>query len=72
VGREPFLAGDDEVEVRRIQPFEARKSYLCPGCNQEIPAGLGHYVVVPLEAPDLRRHWHLACWEHRRRRHPGR
>ncbi|HUQ38913.1 MAG TPA: hypothetical protein VM030_02075 [Acidimicrobiales bacterium] len=61
-----------EVEVRRIQPYEARKAYLCPGCNHDIEEGVGHVVVVPLEQPDLRRHWHAPCWEHRRRRRPGR
>lgn len=70
MGGDPSLEG--ELEIRRIQPFEARKSYLCPGCNQEIPAGLGHLVVVPLDAPDLRRHWHHACWLNRHRRRPGR
>lgn len=63
---------DEPVEIRRIQPYEARKAYLCPGCNQEIPAGVGHVVVVPDAAPDLRRHWHHACWQHRHRRRPGR
>src|SRR5207244_9802422 len=45
-----------EVEVRRVQPYEAAKRYLCPGCNQWIEPGTGHLVVVPLDAPDLRRH----------------
>ncbi|MGI8793964.1 MAG: hypothetical protein ACR2H3_12470 [Acidimicrobiales bacterium] len=62
----------DEVEVRRIQPYEARKPYLCPGCNHDIAVGVGHVVVVPLEAPDLRRHWHHPCWKHRATRRPGR
>jgi hypothetical protein len=57
------------MEVRRIQPYQATKAYLCPGCNQEIAVGIGHLVVVPLDAPDLRRHWHVACWEYRERRH---
>ena len=61
-----------EVEVRRIQPYQARKSYVCPGCNQDIGIGIGHVVVVPLTAPDLRRHWHHPCWAHRDRRRPGR
>lgn len=61
-------AGD---EVRRAQPYEARKPYLCPGCNQDIAVGTGHLVVVPREAPDLRRHWHHACWGYRHRRRPG-
>jgi hypothetical protein len=62
----------DAVEVRLVHPFEARKSYLCPGCQQEINPGTGHVVVVPLAETDLRRHWHRACWEHRARRRPGR
>ena len=47
---------DEDVEVRRIQPYQATKRYICPGCNQDIPPGTGHLVVVPLDAPDLRRH----------------
>jgi hypothetical protein len=62
----------DEAEVRRLQPYQATKAYVCPGCNQDIPAGTGHLVVVPHAAPDLRRHWHHACWAHRHRRRPGR
>lgn len=54
-----------EVTVRRIQPYEALKTYLCPGCQQDIPPGMGHVVAVPSEAPDLRRHWHHACWSRR-------
>jgi len=49
------------AEVRRVQPFEARKEYVCPGCNQEIRRGTGHVVIVPLSAADLRRHWHSPC-----------
>ncbi|HUR18104.1 MAG TPA: hypothetical protein VMZ51_04090 [Acidimicrobiales bacterium] len=59
------------VEIRRLQPYQALKTYLCPGCNQDIRPGTMHLVAVPLEAPDLRRHWHEACWEHRGRRRPG-
>ena len=55
-----------------MHPFEAVKTYRCPGCNHDIPAGTGHVVVVPREAPDLRRHWHLPCWHHRGNRRPGR
>jgi hypothetical protein len=51
------------IEVRRVQPYEARN--VCPGCNRDIPAGTGHYVVVPTDAPDLRRHWHRGCWDNR-------
>jgi len=59
---------DDEVDSRRVQPYEALKRYLCPGCNRDIPAGLGHIVAVPRAEPDLRRHWHHGCWQ---RRHPA-
>jgi hypothetical protein len=54
-----------DVEVRRVQPYEAHKTYVCPGCNRDIPPGLGHYVAIPGDAPDLRRHWHYACWDRR-------
>ena len=43
-----------QVEVRRVQPYDANKVYICPGCNQDIPVGMGHYVCVPAEAVDLR------------------
>jgi hypothetical protein len=66
-----WLEDDGAVEVRRVQPYQAAKPYLCPGCNQEIAVGTGHLVVVPVDAPDLRRHWHRPCWAHRARRRPG-
>jgi hypothetical protein len=62
----------DAVEVRHVQPYQAVKAYRCPGCDHEIPPGLGHEVVVPLDAPDLRRHWHTSCWQRETRRRPGR
>lgn len=62
---DPLTGGP--AELRRIQPFEARKQYVCPGCNQEIRPGTGHVVLVPLNAPDLRRHWHHPCLERARR-----
>ena len=55
-----------EYEVRLIHPFQAVKTYVCPACNHDIVPGTGHYVVVPVEAPDLRRHWHRPCWERRK------
>ncbi len=65
-------SNDAPVEVRRVQPYQAAKSYVCPGCLGDIPPGLGHLVVVPVDQPDQRRHWHHACWTHRQRRRPGR
>lgn len=60
----------DDVTVRFLHPFQATKHYRCPGCGHGIEPGLGHYVVVPVDAPDLRRHWHRSCWEQRARRRP--
>ncbi len=58
--------------VTVVQPYAARKPYLCPGCEQTIEVGLGHLVVIPEDAPDLRRHWHRGCWfKEQRSRPPG-
>ena len=51
-----------EYEVRPIAAANAVKTYRCPGCDHEIRPGEGHKVVVPLDAPDDRRHWHTGCW----------
>ena len=61
-----------DVDVRRVQPFEAVKTYVCPGCQHDIEPGVGHVVAVPREAPDLRRHWHHPCWANRANRRPHR
>lgn len=65
---------DDRVEVRHVQPYEAAKVYRCPGCDHTIAIGEGHEVVVPIDHPDDRRHWHRGCWQReaarRRRRKP--
>ncbi len=62
---ESIVAGDGPFGadiVTPVQPYQAVKSYVCPGCESRIPAGTGHVVVVPELAPDLRRHWHRGCW----------
>jgi hypothetical protein len=64
------LGSEPDHELRRIQPYEAHKAYLCPGCNRDIPPGMGHMVAVPVFAADLRRHWHYGCWHGRRTRRP--
>jgi hypothetical protein len=64
--QDPEVLGD--LDVRFVQPYQAVKTYICPGCNRDIPAGQGHMVVVPTELPDLRRHWHRGCWTRRRPR----
>ena len=62
---------DSQFSVRHMQPYEAVKPYRCPGCDHEIEAGLGHEVVVPLDEPELRRHWHTGCWHREARRAAG-
>lgn len=62
---------DTEVVVP-VQPYAARKTYLCPGCELTIPPGTYHLVVVPEFTPDLRRHWHRGCWHRELRRRHGR
>ncbi|MEU5386151.1 ATP/GTP-binding protein [Kitasatospora cineracea] len=48
----------------------AGRYYRCPGCDQEIPPGVGHVVAWPDHGGgvDDRRHWHRACWGARERR----
>lgn len=62
-----FGAFDDDI-VHPIQPYQARKIYVCPGCATAIEIGVGHLVVVQERMPDLRRHWHRGCWHKERRR----
>lgn len=57
--------------VSVVQPYAARKPYLCPGCSHMIDVGVGHLVVVPEDTPDLRRHWHRGCWFKELRSRPG-
>lgn len=64
----PDPSDTEDAEVRYVQPYRATKRYLCPGCNRDIPVGTGHMVVVPPDAPDLRRHWHRGCWTNRHTR----
>jgi hypothetical protein len=63
-GATPF--GEDMVTS--VQPYQARKRYVCPGCSTWIEPGVGHVVVVPERAADLRRHWHHGCWWKEQRR----
>lgn len=69
-GGHPDLWADDAVDVRYVQPYDAHKAYVCPGCNRDIPPRTHHVVAVPHGAADLRRHWHMGCWERRRTRRP--
>ena len=58
---EPYL-------FRHMGPHAAKKFYVCPGCNQNIPPGVAHIVAWPKEVgrgADDRRHWHRHCWDRR-------
>jgi len=74
-------APDGPVEVRHIHPYQAVKTYRCPGCDHEIRPATPHVVAWPAyardsdldpwdtdSAADQRRHWHTACWGARNRR----
>lgn len=59
------------VTVTPVQPYQAVKTYLCPGCESTILPGTFHLVVIPDEV-DMRRHWHHGCWHKELRRQHGR
>jgi len=63
---------DDGEDVRHVQPYQATKTYRCPGCDHEIRPGEGHEVVVPQRDASERRHWHTGCWRSELRRRTGR
>jgi hypothetical protein len=58
--------------IRTIAPANATKPYRCPGCDQEIPPGVGHVVAWRADerSAEDRRHWHRSCWQARLRRAP--
>jgi hypothetical protein len=45
-----------------VRHAAGEKPYRCPGCDHLVRPGLWHLVVVPLDDPDDRRHWHTECW----------
>ena len=57
-----------DAEVRRIQPYQATKTYLCPGCQHDVRPGVSHLVVVEEDDVESRRHWHTECWRRELRR----
>ena len=61
---------DGEFSVRRVSGGSGDKVYRCPGCDQEIRAGIPHVVAWPDGRLDDRRHWHSACWAKRAHRAP--
>ena len=59
------------ASLKAIQGYQATKNYICPECNDIITKGSPHLVIVPIDAPDLRRHWHNYCWIRRQNRIPA-
>lgn len=60
--------------VRQVRANDSGRSYLCPGCQQQVSAGTPHVVAWPtgsMQELENRRHWHAACWSARERRRPG-
>ena len=74
-GRRTESAGDGDWTVQTVPPSASGKTYRCPGCQQQVPASVGHVVAWAndsLLGADAaladRRHWHTACWRSRGRR----
>lgn len=60
--------------ARQVRGNDSGRSYLCPGCQQEVSAAAPHTVAWPVAAMhgvENRRHWHTPCWNARGRRRPG-
>lgn len=69
-GRRVESAGDGEWTVQEVV---GEKAYTCPGCRQDVGAGVAHVVAWPNDAllgdgVEHRRHWHRSCWQQRARR----
>ena len=65
-GVAPEWAAADGVTVRAVSG--GAKTYVCPGCNQEIRPGTPHLVVMIEGDVEGRRHWHAPCWRRELRR----
>ena len=46
-----------------MQPYQATKTYRCPGCDHEIAPRRRARGRRARAKVDERRHWHRACWE---------
>jgi len=49
-------------QARTIQPTQATKRYVCPGCERAVEPNTKHIVAWPVDAESHRRHWHEHCW----------
>lgn len=61
---------DGDWTVRTVR--SADKTYICPACQQQVPAGVEHVVAWNRDAIggeaaglEFRRHWHSSCWRRR-------
>ena len=64
----PSWSNGEVYLVRQIGSSAAKKFYVCPRCNQNIPPGVAHVVAWPRDTGgrgDDRRHWHKHCWKKR-------
>src|SRR5437764_15399909 len=52
------------MEVRAVS---SEQTYRCPGCDHEIRPRTAHLVVITVDAPEERRHWHRVCSQQERR-----
>jgi len=59
---------EDGYVVRSVAGTASDRTYRCPGCDQELQAGVPHVVAWPEGRPEDRRHWHATCWSARGRR----
>lgn len=59
---------DGDWVVRPVTGAATRKTYRCPGCEQEIRVATPHLVAWPVGTLEDRRHWHPPCWRARDRR----
>lgn len=60
-------------QVRSVRGNDAGRTYVCPGCQVDLPSSMAHEVVWPddgLGDVTDRRHWHTPCWKARERRPP--
>ncbi len=71
-GRGDGVSSDAPDDVQApgydVRQASGPKTYRCPGCDQEVRAGVLHLVVVPHADADERRHWHTGCWRSERKR----
>jgi hypothetical protein len=68
-------APDGDWTVQRVSGAGSTKTYVCPGCRQDVTPGTAHVVAWREDsllgaevALGDRRHWHTGCWRNRAHR----